>query len=356
MNRRHWLFLILLTVAAAAGLLAYGDAREVASLLATSPSPYAGLAAALGLALVNYALRYLRWVIYLKALDINVSLQVSGIVFTAGLALSITPGKAGELLKSVWLSRRAGIPISASAPAVVMERLTDVISVGILGCAGVLLLPPILAVVVGGFLAAAIVAGILAASRFGALALRLPILRRWREPLAESQDGLRRLMSPGLLTIAVILGGLAWAAEGLALWIIIVGIGEWVSPLAAIPISAAAALVGAATALPGGLAGFEGSMVALLRQADVSAPAAALATLLTRLATLWFAVAIGLLAWLWISRMSANSSGADAPNPDAPNPDAPSSDAPSSDTPDAAAPDSVAFGSDAQNEAAGVGP
>ena len=312
MNRRNWLLLILLTVAAFAGLLVYGDLREVSSLLANAPSPYAGLAAALGLAVVNYVLRYLRWAIYLRALDIRVSHSVSASVFVAGLALSITPGKAGELLKSVWLNRRAGVPVSASAPAVVMERLTDVLSVGILALTGIVLLPTPVALVVGGILVIAVIAGILAASRFGTAALRLPVLRRWQEPLAQSLDGFRRLMSPAMLTVAVILGGLAWAAEGLALWIVIIGIGEWVSPLIAIPISAAAALVGAVTALPGGLVGFEGSMVALLRQAGLGAPEAALATLLTRLATLWFAVLIGLLAWLWISR-----SGAVAPHPDA---------------------------------------
>ncbi len=305
MNRRNWLLLILLTVAAFAGLLVYGDLREVSSLLANAPSPYAGLAAALGLAVVNYVLRYLRWAIYLRALDIRVSHSVSVSVFVAGLALSITPGKAGELLKSVWLNRRAGVPVSASAPAVVMERLTDVVSVGLLGLTGVLLLPTAVALTVGCILVIAVIAGILAASRFGTAALRLPVLRRWQEPLAQSLDGFRRLMSPAMLTVAVILGGLAWAAEGLALWIVIVGIGEWVSPLIAIPISAAAALVGAVTALPGGLVGFEGSMVALLRQAGLGAPEAALATLLTRLATLWFAVLIGLLAWLWLSRTSA---------------------------------------------------
>lgn len=302
MNRRNGLLLILLTVAAFAGLLVYGDLREVSDLLANAPSPYGGLAAALGLAVVNYLLRYLRWAIYLWALDIRVSPSVSASVFAAGLALSITPGKAGELLKSVWLSRRAGVPVSASAPAVVMERLTDVISVGLLGLAGIVLLPTAVALVVGGVLAVTVIIGITAASRMGESVLRLPALRRWQEPLAQSLDGFRRLMSPAMLTIAVILGALAWAAEGLALWIIIVGIGEWVSPLIAIPISAAAALVGAVTALPGGLVGFEGSMVALLRQAGLGAPEAALATLLTRLATLWFAVLIGLLAWLWISR------------------------------------------------------
>lgn len=305
MKRRNWLLLILLTVAAFAGLLAYGDLREVSSLLANAPSPYGGLAAALGLAAVNYVLRYLRWTIYLRALDIHVSHSVSAPVFTAGLALSITPGKAGELLKSVWLNRRAGVPVSASAPAVVMERLTDVLSVGLLGLTGIVLLPTAVALIVGVILVMAVIAGIMAASRFGSAALRLPALRRWQEPLSQSLDGFRRLMSPAMLTVAVILGALAWAAEGLALWIIVVGIGEWVSPLIAVPISAAAALVGAVTALPGGLVGFEGSMVALLRQAGLGAPEAALATLLTRLATLWFAVLIGLLAWLWISQTGA---------------------------------------------------
>lgn len=313
MNRRNWLLLILLTVAAFAGLLVYGDLREVSSLLANAPSPYAGLAAALGLAMVNYLLRYLRWAIYLRALDIRVSPSVSASVFVAGLALSITPGKAGELLKSVWLNRRAGVPVSASAPAVVMERLTDVVSVGLLGLTGIVLLPTIVALTVGGILLIAVIAGILTASRYGEFALRLPVLRRWQEPLAQSLDGFRRLMSPAMLTVAVILGALAWAAEGLALWIIVVGIGEWLSPLVAIPISAAAALVGAVTALPGGLVGFESSMVALLRQAGLGAPEAALATLLTRLATLWFAVLIGMLAWLWISRAGAAERQPDAP-------------------------------------------
>jgi len=311
LNRRNWLLLILLTVAAFAGLLVYGDLREVSSLLANAPSPYAGLAAALGLAVVNYVLRYLRWAIYLRALDIRVSHSVSASVFVAGLALSITPGKAGELLKSVWLNRWAGVPVSASAPAVVMERLTDVVSVGLLGLTGIVLLPTAVAVAVGGILVVAVAVGLMAASRYGEFALRLPVLRRWREPLAQSLDGFRRLMSPAMLTVAVTLGALAWAAEGLALWIIVVGIGEWVSPLIAIPISAAAALVGAVTALPGGLVGFEGSMVALLRQAGLGAPEAALATLLTRLATLWFAVLIGLLAWVWISRAGAGAPRSD---------------------------------------------
>ena len=302
MNARHWLLLGLLTAAVFGGVVAYGDFREVGRLLVSSPSAYGAFALAAGLALLNYALRFLRWSMYLQALRINVPLRVSLPVFLAGLALAITPGKVGELLKSVWLSQRSGVPVAASAPAVVMERLTDVISVALLGLTGVLLLPPAMAIVIGAILVVGMALGLLAASRYGAMALRLPVLRRWQEPLEQSQEGLHRLMSLRLLTAAVALGALAWAAEGVALWVIVIGLGDSIAPGVALPISAAAALVGAVTALPGGLVGFEGSMVALLRQAGMSATAAAVATLLTRLATLWLAVLIGLAAWLWLSR------------------------------------------------------
>lgn len=302
MNARRWVLLGLLTVAVFGGLLAYGDFKQVGRTLFDSPAALTGLAAGAGLAVVNYALRYLRWSMYLRALGINAPASVSGPVFVAGLALSITPGKVGELLKSVWLHQRTGTPVAASAPAVVMERLTDVISVALLGLTGVLLLPTAIALTVGGLLLVGLAVGLLAASRYGVKALDLPLLRRWREPLAQSQDGLRRLMSPKILVAAVTLGFLAWAAEGLALWVIIRGLGDEVSLGVALPISAAAALLGAVTALPGGLVGFEGSMVALLGQAGLPAATAALATLLTRLATLWLAVIVGGLAWLWLAR------------------------------------------------------
>lgn len=308
MSGRRWLLLGLLTVAVFGGLLAYGDFRQVGRTLFESPAAYAGFAAAVALAVVNYALRYLRWSMYLRVLGLDVPASVSAPVFVAGLALSITPGKVGELLKSVWLNQRTGVPVAASAPAVVMERLTDVISVALLGLVGVLLLPAAIALVIGALLVVGLGVGLLAASRYGVKALELPVLRRWRDPLAQSQDGMRRLMSRRVLAPAVALGFLAWAAEGLALWVIVLGLGDEVAVGVALPISAAAALLGAVTALPGGLVGFEGSMVALLGQAGLPAATAALATLLTRLATLWLAVLVGGLAWLWLVRSGRRQS------------------------------------------------
>ena len=56
-------------------------------------------------------------------------------------------------------------------------------------------------------------------------------------------------------------------------------------------------LVGALLLLPGGLGGTEGSMVAMLGADGISRPQAVAATFLTRIATLWFAVGLGAVAF-----------------------------------------------------------
>ena len=87
----------------------------------------------------------------------------------------------------------------------------------------------------------------------------------------------------------------------------IIGIGSDIVLIRALPIYAAATLVGAVTALPGGMVGTEGSMVALLQQSGAVKSAASASTVLVRLITLWFAVALGLLALLALRRISINT-------------------------------------------------
>ena len=54
---------------------------------------------------------------------------LSLLVFLGGLAMTITPGKVGELVKCYLLRDRAGVPVAASIPIVLMERVTDLVSV-----------------------------------------------------------------------------------------------------------------------------------------------------------------------------------------------------------------------------------
>ncbi|MCZ6614949.1 MAG: lysylphosphatidylglycerol synthase transmembrane domain-containing protein [Chloroflexi bacterium] len=302
MTVKRLLPLILLTGAVFAGLTGYGDFGEVADNLLSFPLPH--LLLALALAAANYLLRYLRWEYYFRTLGTRVPLGLSALVFLSGLAMALTPGKVGELSKAFLLRDRAQVPLSVSAPVVVMERVTDLLAVAALSLGALLLLP------FGSALASAglvmLVGAVLAVAwrpRGGRL-LRLPLLRRWRPLLESSLDSLGVLGSPRPLLIALALSTLAWVSEGISLWVIVQGLDLSLSPVEAVGVYAAATLIGAASLLPGGLGGTEGSMALFLRQLGLPRGGASSATLLVRLCTLWFAFLIGLLSLLWLQRTS----------------------------------------------------
>ncbi len=295
MNKK-WLLPAALTLVVFVALVGYGDFGDTVEEIGSLPVGY--LFAGLGLASANYLLRFLRWAFYLRVLKIDAPVHVSALVFLSGLAMSVTPGKAGELVKCYLLNSRTGVPVSRSAPVVVMERLTDVISVIILGLTGFALLPTPIIVVLAVALAASVVGLMFAVSRQASNLTGLPILSRWSELLRDSQEGFKELAAARVIVVGVVIGAVAWFAEGLALWVILKGIGSDIDLVRALPIYAAATLVGAVTALPGGLVGTEGSMLAFLQQSGVSKVGASAGTVLVRLVTLWFAVAVGLVALL----------------------------------------------------------
>ena len=301
MGSRKLVTLIILTVVVFVGLISYGDFKEIGRQL--SHFPVTHIFAALGLAAANYGLRFLRWAYYLRVLAISLPLGVNILVFLSGLAMSITPVKAGELLKSYLLRDRTGVPVAVSAPVVVMERLTDVVSVVLLALLGLALLPMPVLLVLAVVLAFCAIVMLFILTQKGDSLFNLPLLRRWKSSLHVSYEGLKVLASTKSTAIALALGSAAWFSEGLALWVIMEGLDVNISLLRALSIYAAATLVGAVSALPGGLVGTEGSMVALLLQSGIVRGVASTGTLLVRLVTLWFAVAVGLVALAWLNKV-----------------------------------------------------
>ena len=104
------------------------------------------------------------------------------------------------------------------------------------------------------------------------------------------------LLRSGPLYVGLFLGLLAWAAEGYGLYIVLERMGADVPIYLAAGIYGVSVLAGAVSFVPGGLGGTELVMRSLLIVAGVDAPVAVSAVIICRLATLWFAVAIGLVA------------------------------------------------------------
>ena len=301
MKIRRFLPLLILGIAVFAALSGIGDFRRLTDHLLSLH--LVNLALALVLAIANYFLRYLRWRYYLQLLSVQVPTKVNVLVFASGLAIALTPGKVGELSKAFLLRDLAGIPVTVSAPAVVMERITDVLAIATLSLGALLLFPFGIPAIFAGIATLVALVFLLARGPTGVRFLRLPILRRWRPELENSLSSLGILRSPKALLIAQVLGTLAWLSEGIALWMVVRGLDLSLPLIEAVPVYAAATLVGALSLLPGGLIGTEGTMVVLLTRLDLTTSGASASTLLVRLVTLWFGLLLGMLSLLWLQRL-----------------------------------------------------
>lgn len=294
----HYRALVLSVVCSALGYLGFslwGGWQEVGNTLAQVG--VLGITSALLMSSINYGLRFLRWQIYLGVLGHPVPWRPSLKIYLAGFALTTTPGKAGEALRGVLL-KPWGVPYPQSFAAFFSERLSDLFAVVMLTLSGLTLYPDSRPLIMAGMALTAM--GLLVLSqrrliehlrrfapeRSGKLA---GLIRHTFSILAEAQH-CHRL---GTLIGATLLSVLAWGAEALAFHWVLGWMGADIPLAFAVFVYAISMLAGALSFMPGGLGGAEATMVALLVWQGMSAPDAVAATLLVRLATLWFAVGIG---------------------------------------------------------------
>lgn len=263
----------------------------------------------LSLSLVNYALRFARWEVYLSRLGVRLARSRSLAVFLVGFLLSVTPGKAGELGKA-WLVRElGGGPALRVVPAVLAERVTDLLGVLLLIAVGSLPFPGGSWIAAAGF--AAVTAAIAAltwqglAQRMFSWLERLPVLGPRVPRLEEIYGSLRSLLSPNLLLLALVLSVVAWGAEGLGFFLVVREYAPGAGLLPSIFNYTGSTFLGALSMLPGGLGAAEGALAALLHSQGLDTADAGSVTLLIRGATLWFAVLLGLFALPFVLRWLA---------------------------------------------------
>jgi uncharacterized protein (TIRG00374 family) len=310
---------IVLLVVAIAGLLALvslaSDLRTLGDRLASFA--WSAWFAAAGLAVANYVIRWARWQLYLRRRAINVPAGSSAQIFVAGFALAVTPGKVGELVKSFLLRSLHDVPITASAPVVVAERVSDLVALLVLAVAGV----AIYGVAVNVVVASAVVVGaglvVLAWPRLAHAVIRLVTRPRRLSGLytrlLHIYDGLADLTRPTVLLWSTAIGAVAWLCECVGFWLVLRGFPGTDVPLGlATLIYAATTIAGALSFLPGGLGVTEGAMTLLLVQAHrgVDNDTAIAAAILTRLATLWLSVGFGVIAMAIVRRRGGRT---DAP-------------------------------------------
>ena len=299
-----WRFraLLLIILLSASGYLAFsiwGGWHEV--VVAMGRVGFTGMIIVLTLSLVNYGLRFVRWQKFLALLGHRVYTPESLRIYIAGFGMTILPGKVGESIRSLFLKHH-GISYPESLAAFFSEQFSNLISMLLLVSIGLWLYPPAKPLVI--ILAALIVTGLVFLQQTKWLKV-LKAFAQHRLPgrLSKLVDhGIEIVLHSGrcfslpMLLYGIVLGVVAWGAEGVAFYYLMHVLGSELSLPTALFIYAFSILVGALSFLPGGLGGTEATMVTLLMLNNVAQPPAVAATVLIRLATLWFAVALGVLA------------------------------------------------------------
>lgn len=258
-----------------------------------------GLAVLSGLALAHYLIRALRWHVMVRTGGVKVSWKTNLLHFFGGFAMTATPGRVGELVRLRWLMRCTGRGFGHLLPIAFADRAIELAS--IVGLIAIALTATSLGSGAVWWVLASGLAVVWVACRPSALLVAVNALYRVagrRKPRIFVK--LRRLTRrlgpfmrlPVFLPVLAI-GMIGWGFEGVAFWLLLDWLGANISLATATAIFLTAVLSGALSGLPGGLGGTEATAIALLALQGVPLETAVLATAIIRVATLWFAVALG---------------------------------------------------------------
>jgi len=263
----------------------------------------------LGLSLLNYFFRAGRWHMFARSLGLPTRFSQDLRHFLGGFAMSITPGRVGELIRMRWLRRETGWSVVRTAPLVLVDRASDLAAMAIIlgisislsttGIAGAV------PVTILAFGAAIIATRPALLSRITTFLYKS--IGRWPRLFGRIRLAARSLKQFSSLPImlgSLIFGLIGWVAEGYAFYLLLGWLGCDLSFSKAVAIFVFSALAGGLTGAPGGVGGAEAAMVALLTMEGIPLETSLPATAIIRITTLWFAIGIGMAVFPFAERIS----------------------------------------------------
>lgn len=290
---------------------AVGTAVYLAAALWAGADRTAGALARLGVgamlvgtavASLAYLVRFGRWHFILLALGHRIRVALNLRAYIAGLALTPSPGKPGETLRSILLLPH-GVAVPRSLAAFFADRLSDVVGVAFLGAAAGWLTggrQPLLEVLlIGGLVGPLLIARFLGSQtgqRWPRTAGPGGRVAQTLAALAAPAKEWARIWTLSRLMAFTAAGVVAYGLQALVFAGYAMAIGAQVGMGECIAIFASATLLGAASMIPAGLGAMEVALVVQLAAKGVESGDAVALAIAMRLSTLWCSIFLGLLA------------------------------------------------------------
>jgi uncharacterized protein (TIRG00374 family) len=244
---------------------------------------------------------FARWHLLLKNSKILIPKKDSLLIFFSGFALTIIPGKVGELIKSQLLKTKFEVPRSKTVPIVMLEQMYTLIGLVIISFFGIWFFE-LGAYVLGFFTALLIFAFILISSKkvfnkLIAIFEKRKFTSRFAEPLSSSYDIIKKSTKGSITFYASALTTVFWLIEAVVVYFVLLAFGvENMEFLMVIPTYATSLMLGFLSFLPMGLGVVEGSLASFFSLQGIEVSLSLTIVIIIRIFTRWYGVAVGFVA------------------------------------------------------------
>ena len=244
---------------------------------------------------------FTRWNLLLKNSNVYVPVKDNLKIYLSGFALSITPGKVGELIKSQLLKNKFGIPREKTAPIVLVEQLYNIIGiigVSILGLwyfefgAHIILIAASLLVII-----LILISSKRLFEKFLTLLSRIKFLSQYTSTFSNSYDVLRKSTRGWIVVYASALSIAFWLIESVIAYFVLLSFGvNHIEFLSVITTYTSSIILGVASFLPLGIGVVEGSLAGFFTLQGVDVSIALTLVIFIRIFTRWIAVSVGFVS------------------------------------------------------------
>jgi uncharacterized protein (TIRG00374 family) len=314
MNTYNKLLLIIVcTISLYAAFLIFSDLKQIYEKIYSLKSVY--YLPILVIAPLSWFVLFLRWHLLLKNLGINIPKKDSFKINLAGYALSITPGKVGELFKAHFVKTKFGISQKNVMSVVVAEQFYTLMGLTIVGSIGILYFKfaPYVMIASASFLVFIIIAlsSSLVFKKSSNLISKIPILSKYSSQFPDSQVVIKSCFKKPIFVHATALSVIFWILESLIVYLVLLSFDlSTIQFFNLTSMYATSIIFGVISFLPLGIGVVEGSLAGFLTLQGVNVTTSLIVVIMIRIFTRWYGVSIGLFALKLVGGFSLNNNTA----------------------------------------------
>lgn len=289
---------IIIAIAIYAVFLLISDFNIISNKISNFQISY--LPIILTLVSVSWCTLFLRWTVLLKNNAISIPRKQGFLIYISSFSMSATPGQLGELVKSQLLKNKFNVPITKTAPLIIIERLSDLTGAIIVSTLGFWLLNISIYVPIIASIILALIFIILKSKKMFNKTLNLikkiKFTSKLVDPISESFDTIQLTLTKKTLVVCTLLSICYWLLIGISAYFVLRAVGiDNLEPIKMISIHSSSLIIGAISFIPGGVGVAEGSIAGLLNLSGIDISVALALGILIRIFTLWYAVIVGFI-------------------------------------------------------------